>query len=78
MTPSGNWGHSLQQTRSNSPFRNGSEMTSRISAAAERADTEPYHDGSSLSFVFFGSFVVDCLSLLENRTPIGTRMIGIR
>jgi len=29
-----------------------------FSAAADWADTEPYHDGRSRSFVLFGSFVL--------------------
>ena len=41
-----------------------------FSAAADWADTEPYHDGRSRSFVLFGSFVVDFVSLQENRSPI--------
>jgi hypothetical protein len=41
-----------------------------FSAAADWADTEPYHDGTSRSFVLFGSFVVDFVSLQENRSPI--------
>src|SRR5271166_2734425 len=35
-----------------------------FSAAADWADTEPYHDGT------FRSFVVDFVSLQENRSPI--------
>ena len=41
-----------------------------FSAAADWADTEPYHDGTSRSFMLFGSFVVDFVSLQENRSPI--------
>jgi len=43
---------------------------SSFSAVADWADTELYHDGTSRSFVLFGSFVVDFVPLQENQSPI--------